>query len=49
VKLVEQTLLQDRLFQENSDNEPPNKDFAIVALDLLSGISSSDSRKDGRQ
>ncbi|CBY08006.1 unnamed protein product [Oikopleura dioica] len=38
VKLVEQTLLQDRLFQENSDHEPPNKDFAIVALDLLSGL-----------
>jgi len=35
---VEQTLLQDRLCHENADLEPPNKDFAIVALDLLSGL-----------
>ena len=38
VKLVEQTLLQERLCHENADLEPPNKDFAIVALDLLSGL-----------
>ena len=38
MKLVEQTLLQERLCHENQDLEPPNKDFAIVALDLLSGL-----------
>ena len=38
MKLVEQTLLQERLCHENADLEPPNKDFAIVALDLLSGL-----------
>ncbi|OTF76627.1 Transportin-1 [Euroglyphus maynei] len=39
LSLVEQTLKFNAIFQENQEQyEPPNKDFLIVALDLLSGL-----------
>ncbi|XP_027199136.1 transportin 1 [Dermatophagoides pteronyssinus] len=39
LSLVEQTLKFNAIFQENQEQyDPPNKDFLIVALDLLSGL-----------
>ena len=31
-------MVQERAYQANQDLDAPNKDFAIVALDLLSGL-----------
>jgi transportin-1 len=39
VSLVEQTLNRHLAYTQNPDHfEPPDKDFMIVALDLLSGL-----------
>ncbi|KPM12070.1 Transportin-1 [Sarcoptes scabiei] len=39
LSLVEKTLEIDAMFQKNHDQmDPPNKDFLIVALDVLSGL-----------
>lgn len=38
VRLVQRTLSENALHLQNTANDPPDMDFLIVALDLLSGI-----------
>jgi len=37
-KLIEQVLMQDQHYQQGAINDPPDKEFLVAALDLMSGL-----------